>query len=78
MNFNLKKLQSHFGIHKKEVAGFFLILMHMESGDVLRTRLGGIKKLDKNTFKLDQTKTIQELAEIWTDEIKNPIDSLFD
>jgi hypothetical protein len=78
MNFDLKALRSYFGMHKKETAGFILMLLHMEKGDKFSSRLGELKKVGDTSFELSTNKTIDALAKIWTDEVKNPIETLFE
>jgi hypothetical protein len=78
MNFDLSKLQTYFGMHTREAAGFILLLLNMEEGDRFKTRLGEVIKLEGNKFEVSTGTAIEDLAEIWTDEIKNPIDQLFE
>jgi len=78
MNFDLGKLRSHFGMHTREAAGFILLLLNMDEGDKFKSRLGEVVKLSNDTFKVNTKRSMEELADLWTDEIRNPIDKLFD
>jgi hypothetical protein len=78
MDFDLESLRSYFGMHKKETAGFMLMLLHMEKGDKFSSRLGVIQKTDDMVFQLTTNKTVGALSKLWMDEIKNPIEALFE
>ena len=78
MNFNLKAVRKYFGMHNREASGFLLMLLQMKKGDKFKSRLGEIVKLNDNKFEVNTNMAIQELSEIWTDEVKNPINTLFE
>lgn len=78
MNFDLTKLRNYFGMHKRETAAFMLLLLNMEKGEKFKSKLGEVVKLEDNLFKINTNMAVKELAEIWIDEIKNPLDNLFE
>ena len=78
MNFDLNKLRNHFGMHTREAAGFILLLLNMNEGDKFKSRIGEVVKLSDNTFKVNSKKSIEELADLWVEETRNPLTKLFD
>jgi len=78
MKFDLNSLRTYFSAGQKEAAGFFLMLYHMKNGDTFETPFGKVRKLKRNEFKIETQKTLNQLLDIWLEENKDPVDSIFE
>ncbi len=66
MIFRSEDLKRYFGVHRKEAAGFLLLLLSLEPGEVFHSTIGTVEKQEDNTFRIvvDEA-TLERLCDTW-------------
>lgn len=79
MEFNLTTAKEYFNLHRRELAGFILMLLHLEEGEQVDSVLGTIRKLEENKFEViaGDRSSVNKLVELWEEVIQEPVESIF-